>query len=69
MVAVLDFVDVVERKQGELIVNGHVSGFDTEKLSTEIDVSDDILRGNNGIKIRPKKTLDVRELRIVLADK
>jgi len=69
VVVVLDFVDVIEEKRGEIITNGRVNGFDTEELSVEIDISDDILRGNNGIKIKPSRTLDIRELRVILADK
>lgn len=62
----LDFVDTIDRKQGELIVNGHTVGFDTRELVFEVDVSSDIVRGNNGIKIKPEKTVDVRQLRVLL---
>ncbi|MCK4589257.1 MAG: hypothetical protein KAT77_02355 [Nanoarchaeota archaeon] len=63
----LSFIDYIEEKRGEIILNGHLSGFDTKELSWETDVSDDIVRGNNGVQIRPRKTLDIRELEVILA--
>lgn len=62
----LKFVDYIEEKRGEIILNGHLTGFDTKELSWETDVSDDVVRGNNGIQIRPRTTLDIRELEAVL---
>jgi len=63
----MSFVDYIEEKRGEIVLNGHVTGFDTKEISWETDVSDDIVRGNNGIQIRPRKTLDVRELKVILS--
>ncbi len=65
----LDFVDTIEQKRGELVLNGHSTGFDTKELFVEKDVSDDIVRGNNGLKIKPEKTLDVRQLTVRLVPK
>ena len=62
----LDFVDTIDRKQGELIVNGHTAGFDTRDPVFQVDVSSDIVRGNNGLKIKPEKTVDMRQLRVLL---
>jgi len=59
----LDFVDVVVRKRGDLVVNGHVYHFDTKEVSYLVDISDDVVKGLNALKIRPKKTLEIRELR------
>ena len=51
---------------GDLIFNGHQKHFDTKEVSFILDVSDDAVQGNNVIKIRPKKTLEIRELRVDL---
>lgn len=63
----MDFVDITEDKRGELIVNGHLNGFDTDEISYTMDISDDVVRGNNGIQIKPQKTLNIRELTVILA--
>lgn len=62
----IDFVDVVTRKYGNLVFNGHVKHFDTKEVSYALDLSDDVVQGNNALKIKPKKTLDVREIRVDL---
>ena len=62
----MDFVDVVTSKFGELVFNGHVKGFDTKEVSFAMDLSDDLVQGNNALKVKPKKTLDVREIKIDL---
>jgi hypothetical protein len=62
----MDFVDVVTSKYGELVFNGHVKNFDTKEVSYTIDLSDDIVQGNNALKVKPKKTLDVREIKVDL---
>lgn len=63
----MDFVDDVEKKQGQLIVNGHTIGFDTKELILEEDISREIERGNNAVKIKPERTLDVRQVKVILA--
>ena len=62
----MDFIDYIEEKFGEMVLNGHLSGFDTEELVWEKDISDQVVRGNNGLQIRPKKTLDIRELKVII---
>ena len=62
----VDFVDVVTSKYGELIFNGHIKNFDTKEVSFTTDLSEDIVQGNNALKIKPKKTLDVREVKVDL---
>ncbi len=59
----INFVDVVARKFGNLEFNGHLLYFDTKDVSYTFDVSDDLVQGANSIKIRPRKTLEIRELR------
>jgi hypothetical protein len=62
----MDFVDVVTSKYGNIVFNGHVRHFDTKELSYILDLSDDILQGNNALKVKPKKTLEVREIKVDL---
>ncbi len=60
----MDFVDVASSKFGEIVFNGKRSSFDTRDVSVSFDVSKDVLQGENSIKVKPRKTLEVRELRI-----
>tara|TARA_Y100000310_G_scaffold340056_1_gene434621 strand:- start:122 stop:1330 length:1209 start_codon:yes stop_codon:yes gene_type:complete len=62
----IDFVDVVADKFGDLVFNGHIKHFDTQEISFVVDLSDDAVKSNNALKIKPKKTLDVRELKVDL---
>ncbi len=62
----LAFVDVVTRKSGAVVINGHIENFDTKEVNEVFDLSDDVVRGVNSLKIKPKKTLEVRELRVDL---
>lgn len=63
---VLSFVDITDSKQGDLLINGHIQSFDTKDTSFIYDISDYAVEGNNAIKIVPKKSLDLRELRVEL---
>ena len=60
----IDFVDVVNRKRGNIVFNGHAIPFDTLEVTEAFDVSEDVVDGTNSLKIRPSKTLDVREVRV-----
>ena len=62
----LDFVDVVVSKYGDVVFNGHVKHFDTKEVTYTIDLSDDAVKGSNSVKLKPKKTLEVREIRVDL---
>ena len=64
----INFVDVVNRKSGQIVFNGHQEHFDTKELTYTFDLSEDVVRGNNALKIKPGKTLEVRELRVDLVD-
>ena len=64
----LDFVDVMNRKHGEIVFNGHQDYFDTKELSYTFDLSEDAVRGNNALKIKPGTTLEIRELKVDLVD-
>ncbi len=64
----LNFVDVSENQQGDILFNGHMSSFDTDKYRYRIDLSDDIVKGNNAVKIKPRRTLEVRELTVELIE-
>jgi hypothetical protein len=60
----MDFVDVVTRNYGEVIFNGHTNNFDTKDVTFSVDVSEDVVLGTNSVKIKPRKTLEIRELRV-----
>ena len=60
----IEFVDVVTDKIGEINFNGHRMTLDTKEISFTLDLSEDIEKGSNSIQIKPKKTLEVRELRV-----
>lgn len=64
----MEFVDSTEWKNGELIFNGHHKSFETKKINVVWDLSEDIVQGSNAIKIKPKKTIEVRELRADLIE-
>lgn len=64
----LNFVDVVARKFGDIIFNGRTKYFDTKEVSYVFDASDDVVQGTNSVKIKPRKTVEVRELRADLLD-
>ncbi len=46
-----------------------MKSFDTKEVEYVIDISDDAVKGNNAVKIRPRKTLEIREINIELVDK
>ena len=59
----LDFVDVSSSKFGEIILNGYQSHFDTKEVELALDLSKDLVQGTNSLKVKPRKTLEIRELR------
>ena len=64
----INFVDVIDSKKGDLLFNGHLTSFDTKEVEYILDLSEDLVRGNNALKIKPRKTLEVRELKIDLVE-
>ncbi|MFH1396487.1 MAG: hypothetical protein ABIG93_03755 [archaeon] len=64
----LDFVDDTSEKTGYINVNGDKSHFDTRELSYTIDISDDVVEGNNALQVVPSKTIEVRELTVELKE-
>ncbi len=62
----MDFVDIVESKYGDLALNGKPLHFDTREAAISMDVTEDVVRGNNALKIKPRKTVEIRELRVDL---
>lgn len=62
----LNFVDAISRKYGELIFNGRSIPFDTDEAVLTIEMSTDAVQGNNALKIKPQKTIEVRELKLDL---
>jgi hypothetical protein len=64
----LDFVDITDEKEGDLVLNGHYKSFETKEIELVADLSDDLVKGHNSLKIRPRKTLDIKEMRVDLVD-
>lgn len=62
----LSFVDVVAVKTADIYFNGHRIPFDTKDVVFNVDVNDFAVQGSNAVKINPRKTLEVRELRLDL---
>jgi hypothetical protein len=63
------FVDDVEKKQAELTINTHKAGIDTSDREYSLNINSYVREGNNVIQIKPKKTLDVVEMKLVLEEK
>jgi hypothetical protein len=61
-----NFVDVTALKSGAYIFNGHTRNFDTKEVIDNEDLSDIAVMGSNSLKIKPKKTVEIRELRVDL---
>ena len=61
---VVEFVDDEERKRADLDINGHSIGIDQYDELYEKNVRNWIEENNNFVKITPKTTLDVVELRV-----
>ena len=64
--ATINFVDVVSSKFGDIVFNGDLRHFDTKEAAETLDLTDDIVRGTNSFKLKPKKTLEIRQLTIDL---
>ncbi|MBI2665092.1 hypothetical protein HYX12_00540 [Candidatus Woesearchaeota archaeon] len=62
----MEFVDVTSSKFGEIVFNGFQNHFDTKEVSLALDLSKDAVKGTNSLKIKPKKTIEVRELKVDL---
>ncbi len=62
----LDFVDVAVSKFGDFVFNGALRHFDTKEPTITLDLSEDVVRGTNSLKIKPKKTIEVRSLKVDL---
>ncbi len=64
----IEFIDDTSRKVGYISINNHILHFDTRNITYTEDISDDIVRGNNAIVLKPSRTLEVREFRVDLRD-
>ena len=62
----LDFVDDIQDKEAELVINTHMRGLDTKEESYSLNIDSIVKEGNNVIQIKPKNTLDVVNLKVVL---
>ena len=64
----LEFTDDTSEKTGYVNVNGHRNHFDTREISYAIDISDDVVSGNNAIQINPSTTIELREFVVELKE-
>ncbi len=64
----VEFVDVSTAKFGDFVFNGDLVPFDTKEASLVIDLSADVVVGNNALKIKPQKTVEIRELNVELVE-
>jgi hypothetical protein len=64
----MDFVDVTSSKYGELVFNGYKNHFDTKEVNVAFDLSDDVVKGTNSVKIKPRKTIEVRQVSVDLVE-
>ncbi len=62
----LNFVDPGSSKFGDVIVNGHVHHFDTREVQVVLNLSPDVVSGSNAVKIKPRKTVEIRQLDVSL---
>jgi hypothetical protein len=64
----LRFPDAVDYKNGRVLINGHAEGIDQQGIIWEEDISEWIVKGNNAVKVEPRKTLDIVELTVMLEE-
>ncbi len=57
------FTDVTDVREGQIIFNGVNRDFSTRSPTVALDVGADIEKGSNSVVIKPRRTLDVREIR------
>ncbi|MBS3124067.1 hypothetical protein J4437_05545 [Candidatus Woesearchaeota archaeon] len=66
MRAKVEFVDSTNTKTGYLEYNGFKEHFDTRQVTLTLDLSEDAVQGTNALKIVPRRTLEIREIRMDL---
>lgn len=62
----LEFTDDTSTKTGYLNINGDKEHFETREISYTMDISEEVVQGNNAIQIVPSTTLEVREFIVEL---
>ncbi len=62
----MKFIDDKTQKTADIYVNNHAIRLDQTEEEFEEDISDDVVKGNNAIKIEPEETLDVVELKVMV---
>ncbi len=65
---VIEFTNDDELKTGYININGDKEHFDTRELSETIDISGEVVAGNNALELVPTRTIEVRELLVELRD-
>jgi len=65
-VLTLNFVDSVDKKQADVLVNGHMNNIDQKGIFYNVSISDDVVKGTNSVKVKPKKSIEIKELKVDL---
>ncbi len=65
-VLTLNFVDSVDKKQADVLVNGHLNNIDQKGIFYNVSISDDVVKGVNSVKVKPKKSIEIKELKVDL---
>ena len=65
----IEFVDDEENKRADLNINGHLTSIDQEEKDYSRSIRNWVDEGNNYIEIKPKTTLEVKELRVEIEEK
>ena len=65
----IQFVDDEENKRADLNINGHLTSIDQEEASYSKSIRNWAEEGNNYIEIKPKTTLEIKELRVKIEEK
>lgn len=63
----IEFVDE-ENKRADLNINGHLTSLDQEERSYSRSIRNWVDEGNNYVEIKPKTTLEVKELRVEIEE-
>ncbi len=59
----LAFTDVTDERSGQIIFNGVNREFNTRNPTLTLDVSADVEKGSNSVVIKPRRAIEVREVR------
>ncbi len=65
----IEFVDDNDNKRADLNINGHLTNIDQEEKDYSRSIRNWVEEGNNYIEIRPRTSLEIRELRVEMEER